>query len=376
MQNVWCDYCTWTVYDLWRLELCLNSERYSCVNRHATYKSLFQFPLAPISVHCNFCCWNCPCFCDMEIGLCTTCSATWEHDHGPICGPCEFFPYSLRFEFFVIRWLCSWSILLWTWRIQSFRFHLTPNHLHRVGHSLNRSEWLVWWILQGIAEATLSPFVFWHCSGFFFIIRVVRNRANASLFFRSVQFLFFFPPAQLWLLAESFLTCFTILPAKYVMFLWCFVSLTNLPWINIYPSGAFLLSSANRVTPIQGSDTDLYPSIFQQSLMPAVRSTSMLVFVSLDINEIQRYGKIVLRNIQFRPWSNMIPICVIFHNSPEILSSFNISGCFFFLSRFFTQWWRGCQSSSFSSVLHGNTHSLSLFLSVCLFWIESFFEWI
>ena len=48
----------------------------------------------------------------------------------------------------------------------------------------------------------------------------------------------------------------------------CF--LVSLPQTHIYPSGGFLLSSAKRVTPIHGSDSDsdLSP-IFQLSSMDA-----------------------------------------------------------------------------------------------------------
>ena len=82
---------------------------------------------------------------------------------------------------------------------------------------------------------------------------------------------------------------------------------------HIYPSGGNQLSSANRVTPIQSTDSDLSPSMFQESSMVASSSTSRLV--SLNINLIQRYRKIVVRNTEFRPWSNTVPVHVISYNT-------------------------------------------------------------
>ena len=98
-----------------------------------------------------------------------------------------------------------------------------------------------------------------------------------------------------------------------------------LPWTHIHPSRGFLLRSAIRVTPIHGSGSDVSPSMFQQSSMVAFGSRSRLDFLlSPNTNMIQRYRKIVLQNIEFRPSSNVIPIHVISNNGSEIVSSFDI----------------------------------------------------
>ena len=63
--------------------------------------------------------------------------------------------------------------------------------------------------------------------------------------------------------------------------------------------------------------------------------------LSRNIYIIQKYRKIVLRNKEFRPWSNIQQSYVISQNTPEILWSFKIwtrmSGFSFFYT-FFLKW--------------------------------------
>ena len=103
--------------------------------------------------------------------------------------------------------------------------------------------------------------------------------------------------------------------------------------------------------------------------------------LSLDINVIQRYRKIVLRNKEFRSWSNMSPKKVISQNTPDILSSFNVwtrtSGVSFFF-RFLPEVTRvahsavdnGFRSCDVLPVLHGKTNSLI----VSLLHVHLFFD--
>ena len=63
------------------------------------------------------------------------------------------------------------------------------------------------------------------------------------------------------------------------------------------------------------------PIIIDGCLMKSVNGSFRL---SLDINVLQSYQKIVLWNVEFRSSSNMIPIYVVSDNVPEILSSFDI----------------------------------------------------
>ena len=106
--------------------------------------------------------------------------------------------------------------------------------------------------------------------------------AASNLCFSSAQFL--------WIYAESFLTCFTILPASiFGLVVTCFF--VSLPLTHIFPSGGFLLSNSNRVTPIHCSDSGQSPSTFQKS--------SMFLCLSLDVIVIQKCREIVLRNISF-----------------------------------------------------------------------------
>ena len=109
----------------------------------------------------------------------------------------------------------------------------------------------------------------------------------------------------------------------------------SLPQTHMYPSGGFLSSRANRVTPMQSSDSDLSPSCFPIITDGRlVKYTNACRCFSLGINVIQRYRKSVLRNKEFRFKSNIIPKYPMSNSIPENLSSFNIwtwiSGFFLF----------------------------------------------
>ena len=125
------------------------------------------------------------------------------------------------------------------------------------------------------------------------------------------------------------------------------------------------------------------------SSMVASWSTSRLVFVCprTFIDFIQRHGKIVVQNIGFRPWGNLIHIHVISFNTPEILSSFKICDWisdFFFYSEVCS--WGFCLKSPpawYTAVEFGspNRQLFSLYwclvcvcvcLSFGLFWCPSF----
>ena len=78
-------------------------------------------------------------------------------------------------------------------------------------------------------------------------------------------------------------------------------------------------------TPIQRSDSALSPFALQLFSMVVSWITSRLVFcLSLNIPAIHKYRKIVIRNIDLRPWSNMILKQIKSNNTPEVLSSFKI----------------------------------------------------
>ena len=161
-----------------------------------------------------------------------------------------------------------------------FEFPSWTNHLHRVASSLNRSGWLVWRLCKA------SLMFFWHGLRFPTIRIIVKNRENASLFSRRAQFGFFFSPFLSGFYAVNFMMYFTVPLAWCFLVLLCVVSSsvclepsyvnTNIH-IHMYPSGGFLSSSASCVTPNQGSDSDLSPSMFQSSSMVASQSTSRLI---------------------------------------------------------------------------------------------------
>ena len=113
--------------------------------------------------------------------------------------------------------------------------------------------------------------------------------------------------------------------------------------------------------------------------------------LSRNIHFIQKSRKIVLRNKEFRPWSNIQQKHVISQNTPEILWSFKIwtrmSGFSFFYT-FFLKWlpeiasrlvhnggWRQPILQWVRPVLHGK-HVQCHFLNVHLFWFELFLTWI
>ena len=120
--------------------------------------------------------------------------------------------YSLRFNDYVLM------ILLWIWRIQSFR-HSSRSITCTRSPSLNRSGWLVWRLCKAPLRLSLSPSFLWHCSCFSHK-QDHRLELNASLLSRCVQFGFFLLPIYVWLCADRFSTFLTILPATYIQVLW------------------------------------------------------------------------------------------------------------------------------------------------------------
>ena len=104
-----------------------------------------------------------------------------------------------------------------------------------------------------------------------FITRiVVCNKVKVVFALAPSNFGFLLLPIYFLLFAESSRTCLTILLAKcFLVLLWPVSSSVCLD-THIYPSGGFLFSSAKRVTPVHGSDSDsdLSP-IFHLSSMVA-----------------------------------------------------------------------------------------------------------
>ena len=109
---------------------------------------------------------------------------------------------------------------------------------------------------------------------------------------------------------------------------------------------------------------------------------------------IQRYRKIFLQNIEFRPSSNMMPTHVISNNAPEIVSNFDIwiwiSDISSFLWSLFLRFllevalrlaykrWIAATLLAIFRLFYMETQKWSRFLNVHLFWFESFhvdFRW-
>ena len=156
--------------------------------------------------------------------------------------------------------------MLWAWRSQAFLFKFLTTHLHRVAASLNRSGWLVWWLCKTPLRLFSSPFFLLallmissqsgSSSG---IEKMPRSLAASNLGSPSV-YLFVALRCKL---CDMFDHCSgQVCPGLVVT---CFF--VNLPWTHANPSGGFVLSSANRVIQVQGSDSDLPPSILQRSSM-------------------------------------------------------------------------------------------------------------
>ena len=102
-----------------------------------------------------------------------------------------------------------------TRRIQSSSFQFWTKLVHRVASSLNRSGWLVWRTLRGIAEALLISFFISGIVQDFLTTRIiVQKGASASSFSRCVQFWFFFCPSLYGFALRAFSQVFTILLAK------------------------------------------------------------------------------------------------------------------------------------------------------------------
>ena len=181
----------------------------------------------------------------------------------------------------------------------------------------------------------------------------------------------FLQPNCFWHCAVNPMTCLTIRLAKCSVVLLCstptYILLVDLGWAN-----------ANRVTPIQGSDSDFSPYMFQSSSVAASWSTSMLVLFVSDHHDDSEESEDVL-------WSNMIPICVIIDITPEIFATFKIwlwiFGFFLLLT---SVSWISCLTSPPAwytavenvSFLQDFAHSawecnfIASFLNVHFFWFE------
>ena len=186
--------------------------------------------------------------------------------------------------------------------------------------------------LQGIADTWLVSVSLGQCSRFLYNQNHRPDcKVNVSLLSRCVEFA--------WLCAERFLTCLTFfLPT--IPRSCSNLFLVSLPWTHAWPFVGFVLSNSNLVT-------SMFPPIF-----------------------------IVFKNLKFRYWSNVIPIYVIFHNTSETLSNFNIGiwdpGLLLFLLKERVEilaWGRHSLCTQrgitavlwISPVLHGNTNSQSPF---------------
>ena len=220
---------------------------------------------------------------------------------------------------------------------------------------------------------------------------IVRNKANASLFSRSVQFWVFLQYTYSWFYAVNLLTRWTILLTK------CFLVLLWPVSLLIYLETTYILvvdfcRASKIVSPIHGSDSDLSPSMFQFSSMVASWSTSRLVFVSLNINMIQRYRKIVSWNsfVLGATWYWKMKSPIILQKScrasrsgfgswasPSFSEGVSWSSCLRSPPAWKTVVDNGCPSYNFSPVLHGTTIPFSLFLmpTYFLYDLEVNFRW-
>ena len=134
------------------------------------------------------------------------------------------------------------------------------------------------------------------------------------------------------LCGESLSACLTILLAKYFQILQYSVSLSaSNPHVSSWWFFVEQFESCHTDPGFRQSLISINIPIIDGCLMKNVNASFRL---SLDMNLIQRYRRIVVRNILFRSRSNMIPTYGISHNVPEILLSSDIwiciSGFFFF----------------------------------------------
>ena len=204
-------------------------------------------------------------------------------------------------------------ILLWTWIIQSLRFNYRPNTC---------TGSLAGWTVRTAGVVLFSsPILFWHCSWFPHNQdhRPAHSSCHVALPPRPI--LFFFSSAHFvsGFTLRAFLTWSTILqPNNPGLVEDCFF--VSLHCTLMCPSGGFLLSSANLVTPIQGSDTDFIafhvPIIIDSGLLKYINACFCL---AVNINIILRSRKIVFRSKEFCSRSNLMPIYVIFPSCSRTL---------------------------------------------------------
>ena len=248
-------------------------------------------------------------------------SATWKHEPSV--------PDVVLVNLFlniVYRILCD-STVIFSW---SFFEHETINRFISI---LDHSGRLVWWLLQSIAEALLTSYFFWR------FLRSLHNQDHRSEW--SVQLGFFLHISG---------GLYTVICLPYFvqsagqkcpsLLVTCFF--VNMPSTYKNPSGGFLLSNA------KSCHTDAKFGQWLIAIHVAITIDGRLLkyvnagfCLSRHIHIIQKYRKIVLRNKEFRPWSNIQQSHVISQNTPEILWSFEIwtrmSGFSFFYT-FFLKW--------------------------------------
>ena len=129
----------------------------------------------------------------------------------------------------------------WTWRVQSVHAHLGPLTCTRSPPAWTvRSGWLGWWLCKASLRPTSFPIFFWRCFRF---LHNQDHRPKSNLG-ASTAHLFMAlrcGPSDMFdhssgpMFSRHAVTCF----------------FGGLPWTHTFPSVRFLLTSANRVTPIQ-----------------------------------------------------------------------------------------------------------------------------
>ena len=119
MYFVWCDSYTGIVYDMWhfalswRIILCSTNTKYCCYNKQTCHTQVIVsfsicsniFPLHSLLLDVSLLSvWKSVCA--------RRCCATWNHNLGPRCGPCESILCSVSFEIYAIRRSCSHALAL------------------------------------------------------------------------------------------------------------------------------------------------------------------------------------------------------------------------------------------------------------------------
>ena len=217
--------------------------------------------------------------------------------------------YFLLFESLTLRWWCPHHFPLNN-KSSCFSFSSQTNHLHKVVSSLIRSGLAALVSSQSIAETLFISFSFditWYfhnqdhrpeCSE---CLVVLLTRAILiflmSMCLRVYAVIFDSSSGQMF--PSLVVICF-------------FVSMS---WTRINPfDGFFVLCSANRVTPIQKLDNYLFPFMSTNHWSSPYELHQNFFYLLLNINMIQMYRKSSHQNIEFRPWSDMIPVHVISHD--------------------------------------------------------------